>query len=251
MPKPLLLVSVLWCWLAAAWADAPVAGKQVDRTLEFADGYTMGYLLYLPEEYDSDDKKWPLLLFLHGRGESNGSLDVVKTWGPPRWIEMGEKYPYVVASPQCPADQAWSDTQQQSYLLGLLNYLQDSFKIDTDRIYLTGLSMGGYGSLILAADQPGRFAALLSISCGGKTEDAARLKDVPIWIFAGRDDETVPYEWSANMADALIKAGNQHVLFTSVEHIGHNCWSAAYALPGVYDWLDAQSLADRGSGAAN
>src|SRR4030095_11913449 len=109
------------------------------------DNSKVPYLLYLPDQYASSNK-WPVMLFLHGRGESQGPLSVVKKWGPPRRVESGYPLPCILVSPQCPENDSWPRPSQQKLLLALLDHIQKSCKVDPDRIYLTGLSMGGYGS---------------------------------------------------------------------------------------------------------
>src|SRR6266568_5061216 len=198
----------------------PAAGKQVEQTLKLDRDKSVAYLLYLPNEYDSKEGKWPLLLFLHGRGESRGPLSAVKKWGPPRLIERGESFPYVVVSPQCPEAETWDQSRQEELLLELLDHLAKQFKIDPDRIYLTGLSMGGYGAWRLAADH---------------------LKGLPIWVFHGTDDPAVPLQRSVEMVEAIKKAGSTTIRFTTLEWIGHNSWEAAYASPDLYQWLDKQT----------
>src|SRR6266567_5677642 len=101
----------------------PAAGKQVEQTLKLDQDKSVAYLLYLPNEYESKEGKWPLLLFLHGRGESRGPLSTVKKWGPPRLIERGESFPYVVVSPQCPEDESWGQPGQQKILAALLDHI--------------------------------------------------------------------------------------------------------------------------------
>ncbi|HYT61386.1 MAG TPA: prolyl oligopeptidase family serine peptidase [Haliangiales bacterium] len=227
----------------------PAAGKQVEQELKLPDNKSVPYLLYLPKDYDSKEAKWPLLLFLHGRGESDGPLSVVKKWGPPRLIERGENFPYIVISPQCPRQESWPQPGQQTLLLALLDHIEKQFKADADRVYLTGLSMGGYGAWRLAADHPERFAALVPICGGGKPEDAVQLKGMPIWVFHGTEDKAVPFQRSVEMVDALKAAGSTAIRFTSLENIGHNCWEAAYATPEVYQWLEKQSLSQNGGRA--
>ena len=219
----------------------PAAGKQVEQTLKLDQDKSVAYLLYLPNEYDSKEGKWPLLLFLHGRGESRGPLSAVKKWGPPRLIERGESFPYVVVSPQCPEAESWDQSRQEELLLELLDHLAKQFKIDPDRIYLTGLSMGGYGAWRLAADHPERFAAVVPICGGGKPQDADKLKGLPIWVFHGTDDPAVPLQRSVEMVEAIKKAGSTTIRFTTLEWIGHNSWEAAYASPDLYQWLDKQT----------
>jgi predicted peptidase len=227
--------------IAKGLSDEPAPGKQVEQ--EFRTGEkTIRYLLYLPKDYAANDVKRPLLLFLHGRGESDGPLSLVKKWGPPRLIERGESFPYVVVSPQCPRSPvSWPNTDQQSLLLALLEYVTQTCKVDTDRIYLTGLSMGGYGSWRLAADHPERFAAVVPICGAGKPEDAPKLKWLPMWVWHGAADRTVPLKRSTEMVEAIKQAGGTNILFTVLEGIGHNSWEAAYASPDLYRWLDKQS----------
>ncbi len=221
-------------------AEEPTPGKQVEQELKTTDGKTIPYLLYLPKGYQEKDA-WPLMLFLHGRGESQPPLSTVKKWGPPRLIERGESFPFLIASPQCPMDESWPQPGQQQLLLALLNHLKKSCKLDTDRIYLTGLSMGGYGSWRLAADHPDMFAAVVPICGAGKTEDADKLKSLPIWAFHGTEDKAVPFQRSVEMVDAIKQAGSKTIRFTSLEYIGHNSWEAAYACPELYEWLLQQT----------
>jgi predicted peptidase len=196
----------------------------------------------LPKNYDGSANKWPLILFLHGRGESTGPLSTVKKWGVPEFIDHGVDFPYIVASPQCPpSPKSWSEPEEQALLLALLGHLTNAFKVDTDRIYLTGLSMGGFGSWRLAADHPDLFAAVVPICGGGDPKDADKLKGLPIWAWHGVADPAVPVQRSIDMVDALKKAGSTTVRLTTLEGIGHVSWQAAYASPDLYLWLDKQS----------
>ena len=239
-----LLTFSLWLAVSALVA-APAPGVQVEQRLELADGRSIPYLLYLPETYaDQPGRSWPLMLFLHGRGESHGPLSLVKKWGPPRLLDQGVHLPYVVVSPQCPGNESWAQPRQQALLLALLDHLLAQHRIDAHRVVLTGLSMGGYGSWRLAADHPERFAAVIPICGGGSPNDAARLKDLPIWVFHGTEDQAVPFRRSVEMVDAIRAAGGARIRFTSLEHVGHNSWESAYATPDLYQWLEAQ-LAER------
>ena len=204
----------------------------------------MGYLLYLPSDYQQDSQKpWPLVLFLHGRGESYGPLSLVAKWGPPRFAQRGDDLPYILVSPQCPADGSWSDDTRQAQLDQLLDDVCEHLNVDPARVYLTGLSMGGYGSWRLAARHPRRFAAVAPICGGGDPEDAEKLKDLPIWVFHGDQDDAVPIAKSNEMVDAIRAAGGNKLRFTTLEHVGHNSWSSAYALPELYTWMFEQQVA--------
>ena len=238
--------------LSPAYSEEPAPGKQVEQELKTPDGKSIQYLLYLPKAYDSKDAKWPLMLFLHGRGESDGPLSIVKKWGPPRLIDHGEDLPYVVVSPQCPrSPESWPQPVQQAHLVALLDYIVKTCKVDDDRIYLTGLSMGGFGSWRLAADHPDRFAAVVPICGAGKPADAERLKNLPIWVWHGTADPAVPFQRSVEMVEAIKAAGSTTIRFTTLEHIGHNSWEAAYASPELYQWLDQQTAAKNRARAAS
>lgn len=215
------------------------AGKQVEMTLQTSDSASVGYLLYLPEDYDSKEK-WPLMLFLHGRGESHGPLSLVAKWGPPKFAQRGDQLPYILVSPQCPSEDSWRQSTQQSRLVELLDSIVERYKVDEDQIFLTGLSMGGYGSWRLAADHPQRFAAVVPVCGGGDPADADKLKSLPIWVFHGDQDRAVPFQRSVEMVDAIKAAGGEAIRFTTLENIGHNCWSAAYATPELYNWMNKQ-----------
>lgn len=222
--------------LFAGQTAAP--GKQVEQHLKISDKVSIPYLLYLPHDYQSAGEKQPMILFLHGRGESNGPLSLVKKWGPPRMVERGDAFPYILVSPQCPRQDFWSRDTQQALLLKLLDHVTRTYAVDKDRVYLTGLSMGGYGSWRLAADHPGRFAAVAPICGAGSPEDAHKLKALPIWVFHGDQDRAVPLVRSEEMVKAIKAAGSTQIRFTVLEHVGHNSWSSAYALPQLYAWFD-------------
>jgi predicted peptidase len=242
----IFLVAVGVYCVSPAFCEEPAPGTQVEQVLKVGDG-SISYLLYLPKKYtaeggDPSQRRWPLMLFLHGRGESDGPLSMVKKWGPPNFIEHGINFPYIIASPQCPpSPKSWNTPEEQALLLALLDHLASAFKVDEDRIYLTGLSMGGFGSWRLAADHPERFAAVVPICGGGDPRDADKLKYLPIWVWHGLADNTVPVKRSIEMVDAIKKAGSSTIRLTTLEGIGHVSWQAAYASPDVYLWLDKQS----------
>ena len=202
------------------------------------------YLLWLPAGYDSAPQPWPLILFLHGRGERGDNLSLVTQQGLPRLLEQGFKLPAIVAAPQCPADSDWA--LQDDALLALLDELAARLAVDQQRVYITGLSMGGRGSLRLAAANPRRFAALVPI-CAFRpdvvriAEDARRLCSVPTWVFHGAQDEVVPVEESDQLVAALRECGAD-VHYTVYPEAGHDSWTAAYAEPELYPWMLRQRL---------
>jgi len=191
------------------------------------------YYVHLPAGYDADlQKKWPLILFLHGSGERGYDINKVKDNGLPKNVDTEPDFPFIVIAPQCSPDEWWSPPE----LNGLLDRMEQKYRVDLDRVYLTGLSMGGYGSWALATESPERFAAVVPICGGGDPDDAARIKDLPIWVFHGGKDPTVPIQQSQKMVDALKKLGSS-VKFTIFPEAKHDSWTQAYAMPELYEWL--------------
>ena len=218
--------------------DQSFPGRQVETSLSVSDGGKMPYLIYLPSDYTAKGDEVPFILFLHGRGESRGPLSLVTKWGPPRRLDAGEQMKYIVVSPQCPIESRWASDDQQARLKELLAYLDETYNIDKDRMYLTGLSMGGYGSWRLAADEPQIFAAVAPICGVGDPADAKKLLRVPIWAWHGTDDNSVPLSGSVDIIEAIAAAGGKRARLTTLEHVGHNSWSAAYQPNDLYKWFD-------------
>jgi predicted peptidase len=233
-------MAILCGWLSVvAGAAEPAGGKQVELSFKAKDSGEVPYLLYLPDEFESAKTGLPIMLFLHGRGESDGPLSLVAKWGPPQLAADGDKLPFILVSPQCPREDSWSSETQQARLSELLDSVVEKYHADPNRIYLAGLSMGGSGSWRMAADHPDRFAAVVPICGRGDLEDAAKLKELPIWVFVGDQDRV--FEANVQMVDALRKAGSTRVRLTTLENIGHNSWSAAFASPDLYSWLLKQT----------
>lgn len=228
--------------------EPPAAGKEVGLTFQSPTDTTqkLNFLLFLPNDYGQDEKKWPLLIFLHGAGECGDNLDLVKIHGPPKLVEQRPgDFPFIVASPQVtkfdgPLVERWETRQLSQFL----DHLQATFAVDTDRVYLTGLSMGGFGTFRWAAHEPQRFAAIVPICGGGWQHYGKYLKDIPTWIFHGDRDDGVPLMFSQVMAEAIRKEGGEPKL-TIYEGVGHDSWTATYNNPEVYRWLLSHKLADR------
>ncbi len=195
----------------------------------------LNYLLYLPEGYGANDgEKWPFVLFLHGRGESGDDLELVKKHGVAKIVEKRDDFPFIVVSPQCPNEAWWPDIADS--LDALLDDVLPRNAVDLQRVYLTGLSMGGYGAWRLAALRPERFAAIAPICGGGDPYWALRLKDIPAWVFHGADDEVVPMSESERMVRAL-KAVDGDVRFTVYPGVKHDSWTQTYHNPELYKWF--------------
>lgn len=223
-------------YVSASEEDKPLTGQH-EHTFEaeIVKTVRLGYLLYLPKDYGADArKKYPMILFLHGMGERGDDLDRVKAHGIPKIAEQKKDFPFIAVSPQCPEFSWW--TSELEALNALLDEIVDSYAVDTDRIYLTGLSMGGFGAWSLAMKYPDRFAAIAPICGGGDPEKAEVLKDIPVWVFHGAKDETVPLERSEEMVEAL-KACGGNVKFTVYPDAGHDSWTETYDNPELYKWF--------------
>jgi predicted peptidase len=196
------------------------------------------YLLSKPEGYDSDTtKKWPLVIFLHGSGERGTDLELLKKHGPPKLIAAGQKFPAVIASLQCEPKQIWSPQGVKA----VTDHLIKTERIDTSRVYLTGLSMGGFGTWETAMEYPDTYAAIAPI-CGGagvRWVMADRIAKLPCWIFHGDKDAAVPVEFSHKIHDALKKIGAP-VKLTIYPGVGHDSWTRTYDNPEFWAWLFAQ-----------
>jgi predicted peptidase len=213
-------------WTAAG--DKEPVGKLLEKRFEKGD-VKYDYLLCLPQDYGKDDKAAPLLLFLHGAGQK---LPGLKRGGLAKQIEQKKDNPFILVAPESPT-RGWNPRA----LNALLDDIVGKYKVDKDRIYVTGLSMGGFGTWSLAAAYPDRFAAIIPICGGGNPATATKLKDLPIWVFHGAKDKTVPASRSEAMVKALKDAGAKHVTFTLYPEAGHNAWTPTYSNPKVWEWL--------------
>lgn len=248
-----------------------VAGQGVetgflDRTVT-ARGHEYPYQVYVPKAPSAEaagvaGTGWPVILFLHGAGErgSDGLLQTAVGLGPAIRRNV-DRWPAIVVLPQAPLDSLWTGAPAEAAMAALERTMQE-FPTDPDRVYLTGLSMGGNGTWYLAYRHPDRFAAVVPV-CGWVTargrfpewsavvplEDAGegepfetlarRLEDVPIWIFHGEVDRAVPVEESREAAAALREAGAD-VRYTELLGTDHNSWDAAYGSPELAAWLFAR-----------
>lgn len=194
------------------------------------------YLLYIPEEYNTTEKKWPLILFLHGAGERGNDVHMVAAHGPPKLVEQGKAFPFVIVSPQCPENSWWSSELQMDRLNALLDDIVSRYRIDQERIYVTGLSMGGFGTWRLAHDYPHRFAAIAPVCGKGDPESVQNIRHLPAWVFHGAKDSVIPIKESQLMVDALTTIGG-NVQFTVYPEAGHDSWTETYNNPELYEWF--------------
>jgi len=255
--KKLLLILIPLCVLAlcagalgAYFAISGAGGKYpaIDRTdmmqaevYKDAGGAVLPYRLYVPGNYSAAEVKYPLVLYLHGSGErgkdnraQTKKNSVMQTLLAPESIAA---YPCIVLAPQCPKDRGWD----VEVLMGLLEHAEAAWPVDPARVYITGLSMGGYATWHLLAAYPDYFAAAVPICGGGDPETAALFKDVPIWVFHGAKDDVVPPEASREMVQALEAAGAADLRYTEYPEEKHGSWEPAYREPALFPWMFAQA----------
>jgi dienelactone hydrolase len=222
---PLILLFVAGAWCSKA--------QQTDESFLLETKY----LLYLPEGYATDTTtRWPLLIFLHGSGESGDDLKKVKVHGPPKLIEQARKFPFIVVSPQAPPQTGW----RTEVLKAMLDDLRKKYRVDNAKLYMTGLSMGGYGTWNFATKYPDELAAIAPVCGGGDPGEAWKMRRIPVWCFHGAKDNVVPPAQSQRMVDAL-KEYKADVRFTLYPDADHNSWDATYSNDSLYTWLLSHS----------
>ena len=201
------------------------------------DEIDLKYLFYLPKDYYNAKKiAWPLILFLHGMGERGNDLELVKIHGIPKIVKTQKDFPFIAVSPQCPTEYVWRDKKMLQAVESLILKIIKNYRIDKTRVYVTGLSMGGYGTWALAARRPDLFAAAVPICGGGDPATVNVLKNLPIWVFHGGLDKVVLPEESEKMVRALEKAGGK-VHYTLYPEAYHDSWTETYDNPALYDWM--------------
>ncbi len=215
----------------------------VDATLDTNIKEKLNYYLYYPEDYQEEpEKDFPILLFLHGGGESGDSLVAIKRNGPPKLIVEGKQFPFLILAPQNPYQKKWWNTRA---LKQLLDTVVTNNRVDKNRIYLTGLSRGGGAAWEMAVQYPETFAAL-AVVCGMTPVPYASWlnKKMPIWVFHGEEDESIPISESEEMV-AKLKEMGYSVKFTKYPGVGHNSWVKAYNTQELYDWFAEQRLPEK------
>ena len=257
-----LLTLFVFCLLTANPARARKAETGfLDRSINVR-GIEYKYQVYVPPDWSSR-KKWPIILFLHGSGERGDDGLLQTAVGLPVAVRKDRnRVPAVIVIPQCRKQFWWRDAPMDEVAIQTLEAAQKEFHGDLQRTYLTGLSMGGYGTWHLAAKFPGRFAAIVPI-CGGVVrpkeldnkepapdgsyEEVAKKigSGTPVWIFHGDQDDSVPVSESRKMAAAMKELGGE-VHYTEYPGVGHNSWDTAYAEPELLTWMLAKSTAGSG-----
>lgn len=204
------------------------------------------YLLYLPDSYDSSKGEFPLLIYLHGASVRGNELNKIKAYGLPFLIDKGENFDFIVVSPQCPASKSWSS---ENWFEPLYKELSEKYQIDSNRVYITGMSLGGYGAWNTAMEYPFRFAAVVPLCGGGDIENVCELSNIPVWTFHGTADSLVPISETEKLVNALKKC-NGNIKFTRLEGKGHSIhW--VYEDKEIYSWMLKQNKANNGKLSEN
>lgn len=222
---------------------------------KYVDGTdTLLYRQLFPD--NAQMKKYPLVIFLHGAGERGNDNEAQLKWGVNNFASDKEMklYPAIVVAPQCPAGDRWSNfsntnrgkmniqaeaSKPMQLLINLIQRIKQTMPVDTNRIYITGLSMGGFGTFDALTRLPGLFAAAVPVCGGGDESKAEVISKTPVWIFHGAQDPTVNPEYSINMAAALRKVGG-HPGLTLYPETGHFSWIPAYSDPMMIEWMFSQ-----------
>ncbi len=250
--------SLFLCMLASAQDQKPDMDKLLDKHTFTKDKASLPYRLLEPDGYDKEGKdRYPLVVFLHGTvGRGTDNTKQLRS-GVEEFVKDAtrKKHPCFLAVPQCPPDKMWvnvglfdarrnlplakSPTEPSVLVLDLIDALCKEHRVDTDRIYLTGMSMGGYGTWDLISRRPELFAAAIPVCGGGDPAQAEKLAKLPIWIFHGEKDPLVPLDRPRDMIAAIKKAGGNPE-YTELKGVGHDAWTATYKNDKVLDWLFEQ-----------
>ncbi len=214
----------------------------LDASMDTQLAEKLDYYLYFPKNYEAkEEAQFPLLLFLHGGGESGDTLTALKRNGPPKLIVEGREFPFLILAPQNPHPKQWWNTRAVKQLL---DTVAAHHRIDKKRIYLTGLSRGGGAAWEMAVHYPETFAAM-AVVCGMTPLPYASWinRDMPIWVFHGEEDASIPISESETMV-AKLKEMGYDVTFTKYPNVGHNAWTPAYTTDALYEWFIEQRLPD-------
>lgn len=221
---------------------APARGFQ-NRVYTDAAGKAHPFVVFVPAKYEPGTKP-PVMLFLHGAGErgSNNIDQIMVGLGPAIWKRKGT-FPFVTVIPQCRIGSNWlADGPDAQWALAMLKQTEKEFGTDPDRVYLTGLSMGGGGTWSIAAKDPSAWAAIVPMCSGPDAANAAKFAAarLPIWNFCGDKDREGTVKANRTMHEALTKAGAV-AKYTEYPGVGHNCWDDAYGTDALYTWLLEQA----------
>lgn len=229
-----------------------IAPEESPLQMVYGESEYYNYILYLPEGYDPADteKKWPVIYFFHGYGKQGDNLSVLLPEGPTRYINKGGKLDAILIVPQCPGDSHWADDDREvKKLVKFVPEMSEKYNIDTDRMYLTGLSMGGRCTWKLALAMPDTFAAIAVICGRTNTYEFDTIQTMPVWMFHGALDETVDFGNVNSILTKLHEFEHRYYKLTVFPTSMHNIWHTVYDRAEVYDWLLNQSLTNNAENA--
>lgn len=233
-----LLALMLLAGLGCAGTPAPDAEPRGFLARSVAlNGQKHPYVVYVPESLDLS-RPVPLVLFLHGKGEcGTDNTAQLRVGLAPAVLAHPGRWPCLILMPQKPdAEKQWED--YDAMVMAQLSDVKNRYRIDPDRVYLTGLSQGGHGTWTLGALHPHLWATLAPIcGYGDPGPVVPKIKDIPVWAFHGGKDDIIEPAQSAAMVDALIKAGSTHAMLTVFPEANHNSWDKAYGEPDLAVWL--------------
>lgn len=202
------------------------------------------YLLYLPKQYSTSQNNFPLIIYLGGGSQAGSDLNKLKTYGIPFYIEQEHEYHFIIASPQCPEGKYWTT---EDWFDSLFTDITSKYRVDTMRIYVTGISNGGFGTWQVAMDYPDKFAAIVPL-CGGvndsDTANISKLKQLPVWAFHGTADNMIPIDETERVVSKLEPYGN--IKFTRLQNEGHVI-QYLYEDDKIFDWM-LQHCRKKGNG---
>ena len=249
----ILSLTVLFAFAIEASPEA-LAAFSAEQYIN-VENDTLLYRLLEPEK-KCPFKKYPLVVFLHGSGERGNDNERQLIWGAGAFIneDSRKNYPCYVIAPQCPKDKRWLElhwalethdmpeeaSETMSLVMELIEKSIDEFPINERKIYVTGLSMGGYGTWDLISRMPNKFAAAAPVCGGADEKQAHKLVDMPIWVFHGADDSVVPAVRSQNMVRAIKEAGGEKIIYTEYPGVGHGSWKPTYKNPEFLKWMFSQ-----------
>lgn len=226
----------------------------VEKSHTNARGETMPYLLFVPAGYDKA-KSYPLVLWLHGGGTRGNNLNLLLAHGDQTGIgflaraDNQAKYPSFIIAPQCPLNRIWGNSgsdqpnAEMRMVLEILDKVREDYRVDSRRLYVMGMSLGGYGTWDILTRRPKTFAAAMPICGGGNPSKATLITKTPVWVFHGDEDELVNVSESRSMIAALKKAGGQP-RYTEYKGVGHNSWVPAFKEADFLSWLFAQTRSE-------
>jgi len=220
--------------------SSKVSSQPTAHRNEVDDSYN--YWIQLPKDYGDTTKTFPTILFLHGKSLSGNNLESVKRYGILKESTKKRELEAIVIAPQCPKGQSWNADK----ILKLITYIETNYRTDTNRLYVAGMSMGGYGTLRFVGKYPKKVAAAVALCGGGNLADACRLSEVPLWIIHGNNDRAVPVKESIKIVDAINDCNDGGLLKSDfLDGVGHSALARFFSMDELYDWLFMHSKTNR------